>query len=48
MHLSQKQQTFSQILISILKFTLNFEHFFIKDDPYRICISEITGSEKGG
>ena len=27
MHLSQKQQTFSQFVFAFLKFVLNFEHF---------------------
>ena len=30
MHLSQKQQTFSQFWVAFLKFILNFQHFQIK------------------
>ena len=45
--LSQKQKTFSQIFSSLLKSTLNFEHFQTEDDPHSRCISEITVSEKG-
>ena len=46
--LSQKHKTFSQFFSSILKSTLNFEHFRKKDDPHSRCISQITVSEKGG
>ena len=45
--LSQKQKTFSRIFSSLLKSTLNFEHFQKEDDPHSRCISEITVSEKG-
>ena len=45
--LSQKEKTFSQFFSSVLKCTLNFDHFQKKDDPHSPCISEITVSEKG-
>ena len=45
--LSQKENTFSQLLSRFLKSTLNFEHFQKKDDPHCRCISQITVSEKG-
>ena len=45
--LSQKKKAFSQFFSAFLKFTLNFEHFQRKDDPHRLCISQITVSEKG-
>ena len=44
--LSQKQKTFSQFFSAFLKSTLNFEHFRIKHDPHRRCISQISVSEK--
>ena len=42
--LSQKQKPFSQFFSAFLKSTLNFEHFRIKDDPHRRCISQISVS----
>ena len=45
--LSKKQKIFSRFFSSILKSTLNFEHFHKKDDPHTPCISVITVSEKG-
>ena len=45
-HLSQKQKTFSQFFSTFLKFYFNFEHFQKKDDPHRLCISEIIDSIK--
>ena len=45
--LSQKEKTFSEILYSFLKSTLNFEHFEKEDDAHSRCISEIIVSEKG-
>ena len=45
--LSQKQKTFSGIFSSLLKSTLNSEHFQQEDDRHSRCISEITVSEKG-
>ena len=44
MQLSQKQKTFSEFLAAFLKSWLNFEYFEKKDDPHRLCISEITDS----
>ena len=44
--LSQKQKTFSEFFSAFLKSTLNFEHFQKKDDPYSLCIFEITDSAK--
>ena len=45
MQLSQKKKTFSQFLPSFLKSTLNFKNLESKDDPHKVCISEITDSE---
>ena len=45
--LSQKQNTFSQFLVSFLKSPLNFAHFQIKDGPHSRSISGTTLSEKG-
>ena len=44
--LSQKKKNFSPFLCTILKCTLNFEHFQKKDDPRSRCISEIADSKK--
>ena len=45
MQLSEKQKTFSQFSAPFLKCFSNFERFEKKDDPHRICISEITDLE---
>ena len=45
--LSQKENTFSQFLLSFLKSPLNFAHFQTKDDPHSRSISGITVSKKG-
>ena len=42
--LSQKQKPFSQFFSSFLKSILNLEHFRIKDDPHRRCISQVSVS----
>ena len=42
MKLSKKQKTFSELLASFLKSTLNFEQFETKDAPHILCISDIT------
>ena len=42
MHLSQKQNVFSQFFAAFFEFALNFEHFQKKDEPYSLCFSEIT------
>ena len=43
--LSRKQKTFSQFFAAFLKSRLNFEYFEKKDEPHRVCISEITDSK---
>ena len=45
MQLSQKERTFSQILIAFWKSRLNFKHFEKRDDSHAFCILEITDSE---
>ena len=45
MQLSQKHNTSSEFFTEFLKSRLNFKHFEKKDDPYRICIFEVTNSE---
>ena len=45
MHLSQKQNTFSEAFSGFMKCSLNLEHFEGKGDPRRFCISEITDSK---
>ena len=46
MHLSQKQNSFSQFSSAFFKSALNFEHFQKKDDPHSLIISEITDHER--
>ena len=46
MHLSQKQNNFSDIFSPFFESALNFEHFQKKDDPHSFCISEITDHER--
>ena len=46
MLLSRKQKTFSKFFAKFLKSSLNFEHFFKKDDCQSRCISEISDPEK--
>ena len=46
MHLSQKQNVFSQLFPEFFQFALNLEHFQKKDDPHSLCISEITDHER--
>ena len=44
MQLSQKQKTFSQLLVAFSKSRLNLECFETKDDSHRFRISKITDS----
>ena len=44
MQLSQKQKTFSQLLVAFSKSRLNLECFETKDDFHRFRISKITDS----
>ena len=46
MHLSQKENLFSQFFSPFFESALNFEHFLKKDDPHSLCISEITDHER--
>ena len=46
--LSQKQKTFSQLLLAFLKCALNLEHFEQKDEYSSLVISRIIDSERGG
>ena len=46
MHLSQKQNNFSQFFSAFFESALNFEHFQKKDDPQCLFISEITDHER--
>ena len=46
--LSQKQKTFCGFFIAFLKCALNLEHFEKKDVYFRIGISRIIDSERGG
>ena len=45
MHLSQKENNFSEFFSPFFESSLNFEHFQKKDDPHSLCISEITDHE---
>ena len=46
--LSQKQKTFSGLLIAFPKSTLNLEHFQKKDQYPSLIISEIIDAERRG
>ena len=46
MHLSQKQNIFTEFFLAGFDSALNFEHFQRKDDPLSLCISEITDHER--
>ena len=46
MNFSQKPKIFSKNFSAFFEPALNFEHFQKKDDPDRICISEITDHER--
>ena len=48
MQLSRKTKSFSHFLSAVLKSSLNFEHFFKKDDSYSCGSSEITECENQG
>ena len=48
MHLSQKQETFSDFLPAFSKSILFFEYFLKKDDSHSPHILEITDFEKRG
>ena len=45
MQFSQKQNTFSDFFLAILKSILNVENFEKKDDPHRFGIFEVTVCE---
>ena len=46
--LSQKQKTFSGLLLAFLKSFLNLEHFEKEDEYSRIVISKVIDSKIGG
>ena len=46
MHLSKKQNNFSQFFLAFFESALYFEHFQKKDDPHSLCISEITDHKR--
>ena len=46
MHLSQKENTFSEFFSAFFESALNFEHFQKKDDPHSLCISGISDHER--
>ena len=48
MHLSQKQETFTDFSPAFSKSILFFEYFLEKDDSYSPYISEFTDFEKRG
>ena len=48
MEVSRKQKTFSEFFASLLKSSLNFEHFQKKDDSHGWGITKIRESEKQG
>ena len=46
--LSQKQKTFSVIILAFLKYALNLEHFEKKDEYPSLIASRSTDSERCG
>ena len=48
MQLSKKEKSFSEFFASFFKFPLNFKHFEKKDDPHRLCVSDIRNCERSG
>ena len=46
MHLSQKENNFSEFFFPFFQSALNFGHFQKKDDRHCLCISEITDHER--
>ena len=44
--LSQKQKTFSGLLLAFLKCALNLEHFETKDEYPSLVISKVSDSER--
>ena len=46
--LSQKQKTFSGLLLAFLKCALNLEHFETKDEYPSLVISKVSDSGRGG
>ena len=46
--LSQKQKTFSGLLLAFLKCALNLEHFETKDEYPSLVISKAIDSERSG
>ena len=46
--LSQKQNTFSVLLLAFLKYAFNLEHFEKKDEYSSQLISKVINSERGG
>ena len=46
MHLSEKQKKFSEYFCAFLKSAGNSEHFTIKDNPCRFCISGNADPER--
>ena len=45
MHLSQKQNIFSQFFSGLIGICIKFKTFSKKDDPHSLLISEITDHE---
>ena len=48
MQLLSKQKFFSNFFGTFLKSRSNFVHLSKKDDPHRLCISDITDCERRG
>ena len=44
--LSKKEKTFSDFFDKFFKFRSNFEHFEKKNDPHRLCISDIPDCKR--
>ena len=48
MHLSKRQNLFSEFFSALFEPALTFEHFQKKHDPHSLYISEFTGDEGRG
>ena len=46
--LSQKQKTFSELLLAFLKCALNLERFEKRDEYFSLVISKVIDFKKGG
>ena len=48
LQLSKEQKIFSQFFAAFQKSASNVKHFEKKDNPHRLCVSQITDCERCG